>query len=156
MLSHISTGPVMSHLILSIKNKTLFYIIFRKLFDACCNIYSKKNRFKFTHPIELSHIISVSLSKYAKLSSSCCAPISQRYDLNLSYFGLFVSSWVSMISSSKSMALHYYSLFAFLVFLDVWRLMLASILLSTFLYWKYTTFLFLGSFCGAWCNRFNL
>ena len=79
-------------------------------------IYSKKNRFKFTHRIELSHIISVSLSKYAKLSFSCCAPISKRYELNLSYFGLFVSFWVSMISSSKSMALHYYSLFAFFVF----------------------------------------
>ena len=98
----------------------------------------------------------VSLFKYAKLPVSCCTPISKRYDLNLSYLGLFVSSWVSMISSSKSMTIHYYSLFAFFVSLDIWRMMLASILLSTFLYWKYLTFLFLGSFCGVFCNRFNL
>ena len=154
MLYHNFTGPVMSHLILNVKNKTLLYIIFSKLFilDNQPNEFSYKILHvadyiwgKWIQIYTSNWIISyhiVSLFKYAKLPVSCCTPISKRYDLNLSYLGLFVSSWVSMISSSRSMTIHYYSLFAFFVSLDVWRLMLASTLLSTFPYWKYTTFLF--------------
>ena len=119
-------------------------------------IIFEENGFKFTHRIELSHIISVSLSKYAKLSFSCCAPISKRYDLNLSYFGLFVSFWVSMISSSKSMALHYYSLFAFFVFSRCMKID-ACINITFYLSLLEVHYLsILGSFCGVLCNRFNL